>query len=150
VICSATSWVNPLVAHRSNFVCASKLAQKLTYRPSRRNARASLHLLGRPNASPLAAVQDGHPQRDPRWRAGAEGRSGLSAARCAPQDHWRALGEGFVHQPQIGPVAHQMNETLFFLFFVTEVLQQCRHTNERACPVDRRGPSEAPWRTPGQ
>jgi hypothetical protein len=29
----ATSWVNPLVAHRSNFVCASQLAQKLTYLP---------------------------------------------------------------------------------------------------------------------
>ena len=29
----ATSWVHPLVAHRSNFVCASQLAQKLTYLP---------------------------------------------------------------------------------------------------------------------
>jgi hypothetical protein len=29
----ATSWVNPLVAHRSNFVCASLLAQKFTYLP---------------------------------------------------------------------------------------------------------------------
>jgi hypothetical protein len=28
----ATSWVNPLVAHRSNFVCASQLAQKRTHR----------------------------------------------------------------------------------------------------------------------
>jgi hypothetical protein len=34
----ATSWVNPLVAHRSNFVCASQLAQKLTYLPVRAGA----------------------------------------------------------------------------------------------------------------
>jgi hypothetical protein len=34
VICLATSWVNPLVARRSNFVCASKLAQKLTSLPA--------------------------------------------------------------------------------------------------------------------
>ena len=36
----ATSWVNPLVAHRSNFVYASQLAQKLTYVPEGRRRRA--------------------------------------------------------------------------------------------------------------
>jgi hypothetical protein len=42
------SWVNPLVAHRSNFVCASLLAQKLTYLPF----KLSLKLLPiSPNAS---------------------------------------------------------------------------------------------------
>ena len=41
VICFATSWVSPLVAHRSNCVCATKLAQKLTYLPVASRTRAT-------------------------------------------------------------------------------------------------------------
>jgi hypothetical protein len=35
LICSATSWVNPLAAPHSNFVCARILAQKHTDLPAR-------------------------------------------------------------------------------------------------------------------
>jgi hypothetical protein len=43
VICSATLWVNPLAAPRSNFVCARILAQKHTCLPAQRTLPHGLY-----------------------------------------------------------------------------------------------------------
>jgi hypothetical protein len=60
VICLQFRGLIPLVAHRSNFVCASLLAQKLTYLPARPPPAL------RPSAPPSAALRPAASAR-PEW-----------------------------------------------------------------------------------